>query len=138
MKKYIDENQLNEAIENIDEKKVDKTALPFTFGIDENGRYGYIKDGADTVTPFKTMQKVGSINIARAYNTINLSAYPGLTDSDIYLILKNIQIAQTKTTTALETAQIERTFSNGILTIRREAFDGGITVTIPCDVYIYY
>lgn len=27
---------------------------PFKFGIDENGNYGYIKDGADTVTPFKT------------------------------------------------------------------------------------
>lgn len=24
------------------------------FGIDENGNYGYIKDGADTVTPFKS------------------------------------------------------------------------------------
>ena len=26
----------------------------FKFGIDENGNYGYIKDGADTVTPFKS------------------------------------------------------------------------------------
>lgn len=25
-----------------------------TFGIDENGNYGYIKEGADTVTPFKS------------------------------------------------------------------------------------
>ena len=31
---------------------VDK--LPFKFGIDENGNYGYIKVGADTVTPFKS------------------------------------------------------------------------------------
>lgn len=28
-------------------------AVPFKFGIDANGNYGYIKDGADTVTPFK-------------------------------------------------------------------------------------
>ena len=28
--------------------------VPFSFGIDANGNYGYIKDGADTVTPFKT------------------------------------------------------------------------------------
>lgn len=28
--------------------------LPFKFGIDENGNYGYIKAGADTVTPFKS------------------------------------------------------------------------------------
>jgi hypothetical protein len=26
--------------------------IPFKFGIDENGNYGYIKAGADTVTPF--------------------------------------------------------------------------------------
>lgn len=28
--------------------------LPFRLGIDEDGNYGYYKDGADTVTPFKT------------------------------------------------------------------------------------
>lgn len=27
--------------------------IPFKLGIDENGNYGYIKDGADSVTPFK-------------------------------------------------------------------------------------
>lgn len=27
--------------------------LPFAFGIDFDGNYGYVKDGADTVTPFK-------------------------------------------------------------------------------------
>ena len=28
--------------------------VPFAFGVDENGNYGYYKDGADTVTPFST------------------------------------------------------------------------------------
>ena len=28
--------------------------IPFSFGVDANGNYGYIKDGADTVIPFKT------------------------------------------------------------------------------------
>ncbi len=28
--------------------------VPFAFGVDENGNYGYYKEGADTVTPFKT------------------------------------------------------------------------------------
>ena len=135
---YPSYQDLVAVINAIDETKANKNQFPFTFGIDKNGRYGYIKEGADTVTPFKTLQKVGSINIARAYNSINLSAYPGLTDSDIYLIPTNIQIAQTKTTTASETARFERTFSDGVLTIRREAFDGNITVTLPCDVYIYY
>ena len=41
--------------------------IPFKFGIDENGNYGYIKVGADTVTPFKS----GTIN-----NQIVISGYP--------------------------------------------------------------
>lgn len=28
--------------------------MPFGFGIDADGNYGYIKDGADTVIPFKS------------------------------------------------------------------------------------
>ena len=28
--------------------------VPFRLGVDANGNYGYYKDGADTVTPFKT------------------------------------------------------------------------------------
>ena len=37
-------------------EKIDElnSNLPFKLGIDENGNYGYIKDGADTVIPFKT------------------------------------------------------------------------------------
>ena len=32
--------------------------LPFNFGIDENGNYGYIKVGADSVTPFSKVSLV--------------------------------------------------------------------------------
>lgn len=31
--------------------------IPFSFGVDANGNYGYIKDGADTVIPFSQMAK---------------------------------------------------------------------------------
>ena len=34
--------------------KANAADVPFAFGIDENGNYGYYKEGADTVTPFKT------------------------------------------------------------------------------------
>ena len=37
--------------QKIHDSLVDK--VPFKFGITEDGQYGYIKDGADTVTPFK-------------------------------------------------------------------------------------
>ena len=51
-------------------KKVDlsnyrtKTDVPFSFGIDSSGNYGYIKDGADTVIPFKSQS-----DIDNAYKT---------------------------------------------------------------------
>lgn len=31
--------------------------VPFSFGVDANGNYGYIKDGADSVTPFSQIKK---------------------------------------------------------------------------------
>ena len=34
--------------------------MPFKFGVDSSGNYGYIKDGADTVTPFRTGNAVVS------------------------------------------------------------------------------
>lgn len=37
--------------------------LPFKLGIDENGNYGYIKEGADTVTPFKK----GTISFSKVH-----------------------------------------------------------------------
>lgn len=37
-------------------------ALPFKLGIDANGNYGYIKAGADSVTPFKSGSVAYSIN----------------------------------------------------------------------------
>ena len=48
-------NELNSALSN----KADTSLLTsgddhFQFGVDSNGNYGYIKAGADTVTPFKT------------------------------------------------------------------------------------
>lgn len=35
--------------------------LPFRLGVDANGNYGYYKDGADTVTPFKTGDGGGGV-----------------------------------------------------------------------------
>ena len=35
--------------------------VPFKFGITEDGQYGYIKDGADTVTPFKSGSAIKTV-----------------------------------------------------------------------------
>ena len=47
-------------IDNVLNAKADKSLLydddvHFQFGVDSNGNYGYIKDGENTVTPFKTV-----------------------------------------------------------------------------------
>ena len=44
-------------------KKVDLSNVPFKFGIDSSGNYGYKKAGADTVIPFKSQS-----DIDNAYN----------------------------------------------------------------------
>lgn len=38
----------------ISDEDMEGQPLPFKFGIDENGNYGYYKVGADTLTPFKS------------------------------------------------------------------------------------
>ena len=48
-----------------------KGGVPFKFGINSNGEYGYYKAGADTVTPFKTVpQEVVLYNNGTFDNTL--------------------------------------------------------------------
>ena len=50
-KKDGSKTTVQDGIDNLRDEINNK--IPFSFGIDTNGNYGYIKDGADTVTPFK-------------------------------------------------------------------------------------
>ena len=52
--------------------------LPFNFGIDENGNYGYIKVGADSVTPFSKVSLVPiySTGISNRYISTTVSSTP--------------------------------------------------------------
>lgn len=52
--------------------------LPFNFGIDENGNYGYIKVGADSVTPFSkvTLVPIYSTGITNRYVTATNASNP--------------------------------------------------------------
>lgn len=54
--------------------------LPFNFGIDENGNYGYIKVGADSVTPFSKVSLVPiySTGITNRYVSFVNSDNPGI------------------------------------------------------------
>jgi len=50
-----DDTELRGRIETLeDDVDTIEENVPFKFGIDENGNYGYYKEGADSVTPFKT------------------------------------------------------------------------------------
>ena len=62
------------------------------FGIDENGNYGYIKAGADSVTPFKTSTPYAFLSYYNYSNTpnrtkLNVMAYSGFEcDSNILTV----------------------------------------------------
>ena len=47
--------------------------MPFKFGVDSSGNYGYIKAGADTVTPFRTGNATAS-QVLSGYTFANASA----------------------------------------------------------------
>lgn len=49
--------------------------LPFGFGVDEDGNYGYYKDGADTVTPFKS-GKDESVEVVDGFELVTMIREP--------------------------------------------------------------
>lgn len=52
---YISFKRLLDKIRGIEDKIDEQNEkIPFPLAIDENGNYGYIKEGADSVTPFKS------------------------------------------------------------------------------------
>lgn len=127
---------------------IDMPYVPFSFGVDENGNYGYIKVGADSVTPFKTVsKKVGTIVCGLSERTLDLSS---LEDRDrinvdnFYLIPTSFKIIDSPVTGEL-TGEItfgeyiiRKTYSNYIFRCRRDSIPGNVAVDLQCDVYIIY
>lgn len=155
MKKYIDENTLNSIVSGTRndlssaiDKKTDKEDTPFKFGIDANGNYGYIKDGADTVTPFKTVaKKVGTIVCGLAEKTLSCSSLEErdrITADNFYLIPTSFSIIDSPVTGDPEgtitfgTYLIRKTYTNYTLAVRRDSIPGKVAVDLQCDVYIIY
>ena len=155
MKKYIDEdtfvytiNDTKVEINSAIEEKVDKDTVPFSFGIDENGNYGYIKAGADTVTPFKTVaKKVGTIVCGLSERTLDLSSLEDkdkITVDNFYLIPTSFTIIDSPVTgeTSGEITfgeyTIRKTYTNYIFRCRRDSIPGNVAVDLHCDVYVIY
>lgn len=106
----------------------------FNFGIDSNGNYGYIKDGADTVTPFKRLEKIYSDKTQEVWSqwkrteNINISSllpdiYQSLTKDDFLVVPTGIRsyFTASHATSGEANAQITWTYNSttGILTINK-------------------
>lgn len=126
----------------IDEK------VPFSFGVDANGNYGYIKAGADTVTPFKRVsKKVGTIVCGLSERSLDYSGADDrdeLTVDNFYLMPTAFTIIDSPVTGEPEGTitfgeyQIRKTYSNYILRVRRDSIPGNVAVDLICDVYVIY
>lgn len=61
-------DELNGRIDQINEN------VPFKFGVDSNGKYGYYKVGADTVTPFRNptgSAQAGDVRVGKTFSNAN-------------------------------------------------------------------
>ena len=65
------------------------TKIPFSFGIDSSGNYGYIKDGADSVTPFKTIPQL--VKVGR-YDAGSSNGSKTIDISSVYEDYKNLTV----------------------------------------------
>jgi len=63
--------------------------IPFSFGIDSNGNYGYKKIGADTVTPFKYYENIGTINNGFRDNKNQYNFSTSANGNDVLILDKN-------------------------------------------------
>lgn len=77
----VDEARLKECLDELADE-IDKEIsekfdekLPFSLGIDEDGNYGYRKEGADTVIPFRSFTRNKILNRIYSSNANSSSAF---------------------------------------------------------------
>ena len=71
--------------------------LPFAFGIDADGNYGYYKAGADTVTPFKTGDKIINSRFPNGKSLVGLDSFVLTSNGKTYTQGSNITISENTT-----------------------------------------
>lgn len=104
-----------EGYEPVRQKDIDALMAMFggmRFGIDADGNYGYIKAGADSVTPFNTCYYVGE---GTSFDIKTM--FPNMWDK---LTVDNFL-----------TGYGTCTYSNGLLTISDNVVSGSVTATVP-------
>jgi len=73
----------------MDSSDIRRIDIPFSFGIDSNGNYGYKKIGADTVTPFKYYENIGTINNGFRDNKNQYNFSTSANGNDVLILDKN-------------------------------------------------
>ena len=71
--------------------------LPFALGIDADGNYGYYKAGADTVTPFKTGDKIINSRFPNGKSLVGLDSFVLTSNGKTYEQGSNITISENTT-----------------------------------------
>lgn len=71
--------------------------LPFALGIDADGNYGYYKAGADTVTPFKTGDKIINSRFPNGKSLVGLDSFVLTSNGKTYRQGSNITISENTT-----------------------------------------
>ena len=72
--------------------------LPFALGIDADGNYGYYKVGADTVTPFKTGDKIINSRFPNGKSLVGLDSFVLTSNGKTYKQGSTITISENTTT----------------------------------------
>lgn len=79
-------------------KELNNSLGGLQFGVDENGNYGYIKIGADTVTPFKQIQTFHFITGDYEYSYSVDTGINGLVvDKNVFCVVTSIATYSTNT-----------------------------------------
>lgn len=75
--------------------------IPFKFGINDDGDYGYIKRGADSVTPFKTGVNIIKLGETTGYTTYDVKSYKGyekFSSSNFFVVPVSISVTSGRET----------------------------------------
>lgn len=72
--------------------------VPFKFGIDADGNYGYYKAGADTVTPFKTGDKIINSRFPNGKSLVGLDSFVLTSNGRTYKQGSTVTVTELNTT----------------------------------------
>lgn len=106
--------------------------LPFSLGIDSEGNYGYIKAGADTVTPFLTLN-LDEISVGNNHQnniTLRMNGYNLLNGDKLYFIN-----TPRYSNSANSTATIYTLAQSGFNTVTVDVNSSERSITLTDDIY---